>query len=209
VADLAGLPPGRAGRNWLRRRLATAERGREQLDRKLRVLFPEQQRLAAQAARHRAEWVSACADADAWLVRAALLGGQDGLRGATSVEPVSVLVRWTTSMGLSYPCGAELSPWCPDPPIPGGNAAVGPATTAFRAAVLAGARTAAAEEGVRRVEAEIALTRRRLRALEKRWLPSLRRELVGLELALEQTEQDDALRLRRATAALPQKGELP
>lgn len=173
------------------------------------MLFPEQQRLAALAARHRADWVSACADADAWLLRAALLGGQDALRGATGREPVSVQVRWATSMGLSYPSGAELSPLSTQPPLPTANAAVGPAATAFRAALVAGVNTAVAEEGVRRVDAEIALTRRRLRALEKRWLPWLHQELVDLELALEQTEQDDALRLRRATAALPPKGNVP
>lgn len=209
MAGLPGLPPGRAGRNWLRRRLATAERGREQIDRKLRVLFPEQQRLAALAARHRADWVSACADADAWLLRAALLGGQDALRGAGGREPVSVQVRWATSMGLSYPSSAELSPSSTQPPLLTANAAVGPAATAFRAALVAGVNTAVAEEGVRRVDAEIALTRRRLRALEKRWLPWLHQELVDLELALEQTEQDDALRLRRATAALAPKGNVP
>ena len=45
MALLARIPPGRAGRMWLRRRLATAERGREQLDRKLRILLPDLQRL--------------------------------------------------------------------------------------------------------------------------------------------------------------------
>ena len=44
------------------------------------------------------------------------------------------------------------------------------------------------------------MTRRRLRALDKRWLPRLRDELVRLELTLEQTEQEDTLRLRRAAA---------
>ncbi|MEO7060699.1 MAG: V-type ATP synthase subunit D [Lapillicoccus sp.] len=206
---MSGVPPGRAGRNWLRRRLATAERGREQLDRKLRVLFPEQRRLSLLLARHRAEWTSACAAADTWLLRAALLGGQDAIRGASTVRPIGVEVQWTTAMGLSYPEDARLT----DPPedtLPLiGNAAITPAAAAYRRALAAGVRTAAVEEAVRRVDAEIALTRRRLRALDIRWLPRLHEALSGLELSLEQTEQEDVMRLRRAAAALPLRRSSP
>jgi V/A-type H+-transporting ATPase subunit D len=45
------------------------------------------------------------------------------------------------------------------------------------------------------------VTRRRLRALDKRWLPWLAESLRTLELSLEQVEQDDGIRLRRAVAA--------
>ena len=103
VPGLSGVPPGRAGRNWVRRSLATAERGREQIDRKLRILLPEQQRLRIQAGRHRADWLSACAEASTWLERAALLGGQDGIRGASTLQPAGVEVQWTTSMGCATP----------------------------------------------------------------------------------------------------------
>lgn len=205
MASLTTVPPGRAGRSWLRRRLATAERGREQIDRKLRILFPEQQRLRIVAERQRAQWVSACAEADRWLVRAALLGGQDGIRDASTLEPVTAEVRWSTAMGLSYPSGADLSPARDEVSLPVANAAMGPAAAAVRAAVDAGVRTAAAEEAVRRLDAEIAVTRRRLRALDKRWLPRLRGDLVRLELGLEQAEQEDALRLRRAATATPER----
>jgi V/A-type H+-transporting ATPase subunit D len=209
VPSLTAVPPGRAGRSWLRRRLSTAERGREQIDRKLRILFPEQQRLRILADRHRAEWVSACAEADRWLLRAALLGGQDGIRDASTLQPVTVEVRWSTAMGLSYPSGAELSPGRDEVCLPVANAAIAPAAEAVRAALQAGVRTAAAEEAVRRLDAEIAVTRRRLRALDKRWLPRLRAELVRLELTLEQSEQEDALRLRRAVATAPGRTALP
>jgi V/A-type H+/Na+-transporting ATPase subunit D len=200
VPNLASVPPGRAGRSWLRRRLATAERGREQIDRKLRILFPEQQRLRTQLDRHRAEWVSACADANRWLLRAALLGGQDGIRDAGTAHPVEVEVGWTTAMGLRYPSDVTLSPASDDVALPPVNAAISPAADAFRRALRAGVRTAAAEEAVRRLDAEVAVTRRRLRALDKRWIPRLRDELDRLELALEQGEQEDTLRLRRAVA---------
>ena len=54
----ARVPPGRAGRIWLRRRLATARRGRDQLDRKLRILQPELQRQRIRAARSHEEWAA-------------------------------------------------------------------------------------------------------------------------------------------------------
>lgn len=48
---MIGVPPGRAGRLWLRRRLAAAERAVELLERKLRILRAEQDRLALLAQR--------------------------------------------------------------------------------------------------------------------------------------------------------------
>jgi len=192
---------------WLRRRLATAQRGREQLDRKLRILVPELQRRRIQADRWRRQWAAAYEDADTWLLRAGLLGGQDALRNAAAPRLARITVTWATAMGVSYPADASLADdhtrSATPAPGPPGNAAIAPATLAFEAAFLAAVRTAAAEEAVRRVEAEIAVTRRRLRALEKRWLPSLQEALGQLELSLEQAEQEDGLRLRRAAAVQP------
>jgi V/A-type H+-transporting ATPase subunit D len=74
---------------------------------------------------------------------------------------------------------------------------------AFEAALAAGVRSAAAEEAVRRVESEVAVTRRRLRALDKRWLPWLEQSLAELELSLEQAEQEEGARLRLASAVVP------
>lgn len=194
------IPPGRAGRMWLRGRLDTAERGRDQLDRKLRILIPERQRLQTRLRLRQEAWSAAYYEAQTWLLRAVLLGGEDAIRTATPAQPADVEVTWTSAMGLSYPEDAVVH----DPAAGGeampGNAAIVPATTAFRAALLAGARAAAAQEAVTRLESEIALTRRRLRALDKRWLPWLRDALARLELSLEQTEQEDGIRLRRAVA---------
>ena len=104
-------------------------------------------------------------------------------------------------MGLSYPDDAVLAEPAPGDEAVPSNAAIVPATAAFRAALLAGARAAAAQEAVSRLESEIAVTRRRMRALDKRWLPWLRESLARLELTLEQTEQEDGMRLRRAVGA--------
>jgi V/A-type H+-transporting ATPase subunit D len=201
VPDVSGVPPGRAGRAWLHRRRATAERGREQLDRKVRILLPERERLWIQAVRHRKAWVSACAEARTWLLRAEVLGGQDGIRCATASQQVTVDVRWSTTMGLRYPSSAEVTTNTDRTSFPPGNAALTPAAAAFRSALLAGVRTAAAEQALRRIDAEISVTRRRLRALDKRWLPRLNEQLTRLELTLEQAEQEDGLRLRLAAAA--------
>jgi V/A-type H+-transporting ATPase subunit D len=73
--------------------------------------------------------------------------------------------------------------------------------------VEAGARLAAMEEAVRRLETEVNLTRRRLRALDQRWLPQLEDALRDLELALEQAELDDGIRLRHGGATGPGRGD--
>lgn len=195
MPTMARIPPGRAGRMWLRRRLDTAERGRDQLDRKLRILIPERQRLRIRADRRREEWIAA--HAEMWLLRASLLGRQDAIRGAAPPDLVDLTVVSTSSMGLAYPEDVILASYGQDLPALPGDAAVAPAATAFRTALLAGARAAAADEAVRRLEAEIAVTRRRMHALDKRWLPWLRDALATLELSLEQAEQEDNTRLRR------------
>lgn len=195
------IPPGRAGRMWLRGRLATAERGRDQLDRKLRILIPERQRLQTRLRLRQEAWSAAYDEAQTWLLRAALLGGQDAIRAATPSRPADVEVTWASAMGLSYPEDAVVRDPAEDDEATPDNAAIVPATTACRAALLAGARAAAAQEAVARLESEIAVTRRRMRALDKRWLPWLREALARLELALEQTEQEDGMRLRRAVGA--------
>jgi len=195
------IPPGRAGRMWLRGRLATAERGRDQLDRKLRILIPERQRLQTRLQLRQEAWSAAYDEAQTWLLRAVLLGGEDAIRGATPARLADVEVTWTSAMGLSYPDDAVVADPAPDDEATPANAAIVPATQAFRAALLAGARAAAAAEAVARLESEIAVTRRRMRALDKRWLPWLRDALARLELTLEQTEQEDGMRLRRALGA--------
>ncbi|MFZ2013470.1 MAG: V-type ATP synthase subunit D [Nocardioides sp.] len=185
---------------WLARRLQTAQRGRDQLDRKLRILVQDQERMRILAERAGAEWRTAFKEADTWLLRAALLGGQDAIRAAAAGSPAEVDVTWVSEMGLTYPAAVELRS-APGPARSvDANAAVAPTVAAFRAALLAGARSAAAEEAVRRLEQETALTKRRLRALEKRWLPWLQVGLRERELLLEQAEQEDGVRARRALA---------
>jgi V/A-type H+-transporting ATPase subunit D len=206
MRPLHRVPPGRAGRLWLTRRLDTAQRGSDHLDRKLRILMLDQQRMRILAEGARREWRTAYADADAWLLRAAVLGGEDAIRGAASPRLVEIDVAWVSEMGTSYPATVDLVPGSDGAHDVDGNAAMKPTVEAFRVAILAGARCAAAEEAVRRLEAEVALTRRRLRAVAKRWLPWLQASLRERELGLEQGEQEDGVRTRRALAGGPTEG---
>ena len=193
---------------WLRRRLATARRGRDQLDRKLRILVPELERHRLLAEARADEWAAACRVAETWLLRATLLGGEDALSSATTGTPVEVDVRWTVTMGVAYPVEARVVTPATPAAAPVANAAVSPTAAAFDAALVAGVRSAAADEAVRRVETEVAATRRRMRALDKRWLPWLEQSLTELELSLEQAEQEEGVRLRLA-ARSPARGVEP
>jgi V/A-type H+-transporting ATPase subunit D len=193
------VPPGRAGRLWLRRRQAVAERGRAQLDRKLRILLPQQQSHRMRTAHLQQQCVEASEQARTWVLRAALLGGEDALRSGAPLEPAEARVGWQVVMGVALPIDADVRFPAPSG-FPPANAAVGPAAEAVRRTVRSAVRLAAAEEALRRLDAEVAVTRRRLRAIETHWLPWLEAERARLEQALEQDEQDDGLRLRRAAA---------
>lgn len=201
-----GAPPGRAGRLWLRRRLLTARRGRSQLDRKLRILVPERRRLLNLADHYRQEWLAACEEANTWLRRAALLGGEDALRLAQTRQRAAVTVNWASAMGVVYPVDVRVSRGAAESELLLGNAALAPATAAAWTMVEAAARVAATEEAVRRLDAEVSLTRRRLRALDQRWIPRLEDHLRDLELVLEQAELDDGIRLRHGGPNGPDRG---
>jgi V/A-type H+/Na+-transporting ATPase subunit D len=199
------VPPGRAGRLWLRDRLATAERSLDLLDRKLRLLHREQERLRLLERRTGAELGRTCRDAQTWLLRAAVLGGQRSLRLAAGGQPAAVTVAWRHTMGLRYPTEADCAFPEPAPPPVAGTAALGPAAAAHRAALAAAVRHAAATAAVRLVGEEVTATRQRLRAVQDRRIPGLRAALAELELSLDEQEQADHARLRRAVGG-PARG---
>jgi V/A-type H+-transporting ATPase subunit D len=55
---------------------------------------------------------------------------------------------------------------------------------------------AAADRALQLVAEELAITQRRLRALEHRWLPYLERSLREVELSLAEQEREDMVRAR-------------
>lgn len=188
-----GVPPGRTGRLWLRRRLETARRGASLLDRKLHLLHNEQSRLRAEEERSRHDWESSCARAELLLQRAALLSGRRAITLAVSPVPAEVTIRYALAAGTRYPAGAACA--TPEPQA-FESATLAIAHQACRQAVAAATRHAAAAAAVREIDAEVGATRYRLRAIEDRWIPELERALTQVELGLEELEHSDGVRLR-------------
>lgn len=199
MARLRNLPPGRSGRIWLQRRLGLARHAATRLDQKLRILRTEEAHATLQLERTRPAWEERCREAETWLLRAALLGGQEAVRPSTRNPPADVSVRWTTSMGTTYPTDSTCV--FPDPPTDRGpipSSAVIEATAAYRRALDAAVRQAVAEGAARAIAAELASTRQRLRGVQDRWIPRLDDALTELELALDETERAEGVRLRWA-----------
>ncbi len=193
------VPPGRAGRPWLAHRLEVAHRGAEVLDEKRQALLRLARRFVQLAAEAGDEWEQAAREAERWLARSLLLGGERALELAAfySRGPARVHVGWRRSLGLVYPAEAEVSPGpAPDLSALGGSSALVYAAAAHRRALEAAARYGAARVAHERVAAELQATTRRLRAVERRWIPEHEAALAALELALDETEREDSARVR-------------
>jgi V/A-type H+-transporting ATPase subunit D len=191
------IPPGRAGRLWLLDRLRSGRLAASLLDRKVKILRVEQQRLAAQAEQSRARWLDNAREADIWGLRAALLGGEREFRHSAPAPEAKVGVEWGSIMGAQYPLVATVS-LPAHPNRGGGTAAADEAATAYRRAVEAAAVHAVAQTALRTVEAELEATGRRLRAITDRWLPRLEGWLASVTRDLEESEREEAYRLRWA-----------
>ncbi|MGH3463159.1 MAG: V-type ATP synthase subunit D [Kribbellaceae bacterium] len=214
MAGVRGVPPGRAGRLWLQRRLVVARRSAALLDQKLRILLHEQERFALLVGRTGPEWSQRCREAEIWLLRSCLIGGQRALRHATDGERAEVTVGWAGAMGLRYPSEASYRAPAPDTGGDSGTgattgAAVQQTSAAHRLALDAAVRHAAAQAALRAIEAEMAATRRRLRAVEDRWIPRLESTLAAVLLELAEAERSEGVRLRWAadTVDEPAGGE--
>ncbi|WNM32126.1 V-type ATP synthase subunit D [Streptomyces sp. Li-HN-5-11] len=195
------VPVGRAGRLRLRRNLATALRGADLLERKLRLLL-DRERVARRAAQDAGRvWRERMSEADTWLVRGVLLGGEGALAEAVPADRARVEVRWAALMGVRHPeavscTGPVRSPEEQTPP----NTALAHAERAYRAAIRAATEHAAQQAAADLLAAEAARTRQRVRALNRHWIPRLRRELTAVELALEEAEHEEAVRRRWAAS---------
>jgi V/A-type H+-transporting ATPase subunit D len=195
VTARLAVPPGRAGRLWLVRRLAVASRAAGLLDRKLQVLVGELDRLRAAAEQTGADWDAACQHAERSLLRAVLLGGERAVRLASDTGDAEVSIGYAVTMGARHPAGSR----CAAGQSEGWEgAAIAAARQAYRAALAAAVQHAAAAAALAVVEAEATATRYRLRAVRDRWIPRLSQALVEVEFALEELERADTARLRRA-----------
>lgn len=193
------VPPGRAGRLWLDRRLGAARRGADLLDRKLRILQAELGDRQAAALVTEREWQQASARADQALLLAALLGGQRGVRLASAASHAQVRIGYTITIGVRHPADGSAAP--PAEPDPWAGQPVEQARLAHRAALAAAVCHAVAAQAVRIIEAETLTTRYRLRAIRDRLIPSLERARAEVALAIDELERADGARLRRAASA--------
>ncbi len=190
---------GKAARLVLRRQLEVARRGAELLSRKRQALLVEQRRLREVAAAATAKWSESVAEAERWLARAALLDSAgEAARVASYTERVPELtVAWEPLMGIVRPriAGFEQGP-VPHISSLGGSSALHYAALAYRLATRAAAEQAAAQIALERVSLELVTVARRTRAIERRLIPRHESDLAALELSLEETEREEAGRLR-------------
>lgn len=190
----------------LRRRAATATRGRDVLDQKRAVLQHELPAARAAAERARAELRPVLDDAQALLVRAAILSGADELErvAASQQARASVALRWESVMGVPVPHvdSVEIPP-PPDAGPLGTSATMDVAIERFRAALRAAAVAAAAAARHRRLLEDARRTARRVAALDHVWLPLLHDQIRQVAATLEEVERDELARARWATSSGP------
>nr|WP_202466662.1 V-type ATP synthase subunit D [Streptomyces sp. SID4951] len=183
----------------LRHSLRVATRGAELLDRQLHLLQSELDRRRQAEATARAAWEAHEREAHTWLRRGLLLGGESALRTASLVSAAEVAVGWCDSLGVRHPDEVTVRAGTRDPSDAApGNTALVHARSAYCAAVAAAAEYGAAAAASRLVEAQVRSTRLRVRALRRLRIPRLQRDLTAVELALEQSEHEDAVRRRWA-----------
>jgi V/A-type H+-transporting ATPase subunit D len=188
-------PPGRAGRLWLQHRQEVATRGADLLDKKRHGLVQEHRRLVVLARGTHAEWDKAAREAELWINRAAVMAGEEQLAIlAAKHRAAEVTVRWRSSMGLVFASEASVELGAPAPGAAGGSAATDLAMAASRRAVEAAVKDAVARSALARVAAELAVTSRRQRALEHRWLPALDAALTRLNESLDELEREEGAR---------------
>lgn len=196
---IRGMPPGRAGRLWLERRIGVARRAADVLDRRLRILAAQQAQLEADAARDDVDWRERHAEAEAWLVRVAVVAHRRGIRTAASDRPpAEIELGREVVAGVAYPVlvrfvVGEVAPSA----APAATAAVDPAARACVAALEAAVRYALTDAAARAVRAEAEQTRVRRRAVEDRWLPRLEERLHTLDAELDEQERAEATSRRR------------
>ena len=196
------IPPGRAGRTWLLGRLEVAHRGAELLDRKRQVLLAEQARVRAQAEQARRDWHEAAAQVAVWSMRAGTVDGalRIDLLARHARQRASLELSWRNLMGARIPSVEAIG--VPEPPpvsALGGSSAAVLLARACSEAAGAGARYAVAQRAEAELSAELGRAARRLRALRDRWIPQHEQALAALDLALDEAQREQAIRVRWLT----------
>ena len=196
MVEVRNVPPGRAGRLWLDARLRAARLAAELLQRKLVLLSIEQRRLEGLMTASDSRWRQADVAADQRLARSSFLATPFDAGLSRPAEPAVITVSWGNLMGARYPTQAQVRV----PAIAGGQRAPGSpallgATTAVADAVRAAADHAVILAALRAVTTEAAVTRRRLRAITRRWIPRLEQASADLARRLDEAEREESFRL--------------
>jgi V/A-type H+-transporting ATPase subunit D len=196
---IRGLPPGRAGRLWLERRIGVARRAADVLDRRLRILAAHQARLEADAGSAEVGWRARHTEAETWLLRVAVLGQRRGIRTAAADRPeAEVELGREVIAGVTYAVLVRFTVGEPEPSAaPAATAAADPAARACAAALEAAVRYALTDAAARAVRTEAEQTRVRRRAVEDRWLPRLEERLHTVNAELDEQERAEAASQRR------------
>jgi V/A-type H+-transporting ATPase subunit D len=199
------IPPGRAGRIWLVRRLETARRGADLLDRKRQALLRERSRVRSEVEAARRAWEGAAARVTIWSARALMLDGAGRLELLSRHVDgeASLGLEWSNLMGAQLPAVPRLS--VPEPPplsALGASSATVLLAEACCEATRAAARYAVAARADEELSEQLGRTARRLRALQQRWIPQHERALAQLDLALDETQREQAVRVRWISARM-------
>lgn len=171
------------------------------LSEKRQALLRERRQIAEHLDEAREEWGLAAREAAVWLDRATVLSGARRLRLAAFYRggEATVDLRWRNSLGVKHPVEAHVSlPPEADLSRLGSSTALIHAARTHRRAVEAAARFAALQLAFDSVSFELAATIRRLRAIERRWIPAHEAALAALAIALDEAEREDAARVRWA-----------
>ncbi|MGA7206229.1 MAG: V-type ATP synthase subunit D [Specibacter sp.] len=187
---------GRAAKVQLEHRLETARHGARLLDRKQHLLADQLEQLQRREGMAREEWQGRARDAALWLGRSSALDGSARIAAAAPLETATAAFRWGNAMGVRYP----EDPQCrlPELPAAGGSSALTFAAEVHQSALLAGIRDGVLQRSQQLLAAELAATRTRQRAVERRWIPRLETELQAIRRQLDAQELEESLRLRWA-----------
>jgi V/A-type H+-transporting ATPase subunit D len=188
----------RADRLHLVQRRSLAAHAASLLNSKEEALQRERGRLQAHVSRSARQWRQHCERAEKWLLRSLALGAPDEFRTliARDPAPATVTADWQMSMGVSYPGSVRCEPG-PRPAV-SSTAALGPTVDAYRRALVTAAEHAATTTALARLDHEVVATRRRRRAIEDHLIPRLDADIRRIDLHLDESEREEALRVQLA-----------
>ncbi|MCS6843085.1 MAG: V-type ATP synthase subunit D [Caldilineales bacterium] len=194
-----------------RSQLELAAQGRDLLKEKRNALLKELRKVADLVMTSSEVLERAAAESARLLAQAEALDGPEAVRSAAlaAAADLSLQVRTVTVMGVTVP---EIE----HQPVTRSLTARGYSLDSTSARIDAVAESferqldlllelATSELRLRRLAVEVGKTTRRVNALEHVLIPRLRRQIALIEMALEEREREDHVRLKRVKARLARR----